>query len=88
MPTSRWNEKWCLSLADRLVIISSPGAPYSRRLHGGTWDFRHAPANDLARRKLSIQNNVQLGFYPRLNTLILLIYAPVLATIGPGNDFA
>jgi alkylhydroperoxidase/carboxymuconolactone decarboxylase family protein YurZ len=28
------------------------------------------------------------GFCPRLSTLILLIYALVLATIGPGNDFA
>jgi hypothetical protein len=37
-------------------------------------------------KELSTSNNVQLGFYPRLSTLILLIYALVLATIGPGND--
>ncbi len=36
----------------------------------------------------AIYNNVQLGFYPRLSTLILLIYALVLTSDGLGNDFA
>lgn len=39
-------------------------------------------------KELSAYNYVQLGFYPRLSTFILLIYALVLATIGPENDFA
>jgi len=35
----------------------------------------------------AIYNNVQLGFYPRLSTLILLIYALVLTSDWIAEDF-
>jgi phosphonate transport system permease protein len=34
---------------------------------------------------LSIYNNIQLGFYSRITTLIIVIYALVIATDWVGN---